>query len=240
MGPTIATGSVFARSFSTLSARFGPLFGSVLILYLPLIAATALVYQASLGDSLPFAVLALGVVAFVILIPMSSAAVIRGVFLHQRGEAVGLEDCWRGLGPVLLKVIVLSIAVGILTWLGYVFCIVPGFIVQAGLFVAIPALVVERSGVSDAFNRSWSLTEGHRLPIFFILLGLGVLTFAIAFAVGMLLGYFGLPQMVVEVLTQIVQALVTTLQAVVTAVVYFDLREIREGLGLDDLASVFD
>jgi hypothetical protein len=46
--------------------------------------------------------------------------------------------------------------------------------------------------------------------------------------------------MVKELLTQLLQSFLTALQAVVAGVVYFDLRELREGLDLDDLASVFD
>ncbi|MGD2115179.1 MAG: hypothetical protein PVG07_09000 [Acidobacteriota bacterium] len=240
MGPTIQAGRVLARSFSVLSARFGPLFGSVLLLYLPFLVGYALLSTVPEAETVGMVAVALGLLSFALLTPLASAAVIRGVFLHLRGEEVGFGDCWRGLGAIWLRVILLAVGVGVLTTVGFFLCAVPGFILQTALFVAIPALVVERTGVGDAFNRSWSLTEGHRLPIFFLVLALGVLSFALSYSAGFLMGYLGASATVIDVVTQVLQALLTALQAVIAGVVYFDLREIREGLGLDDLAAVFD
>jgi hypothetical protein len=240
MAPTIQTGSVFARSFSALTTRLGPLYGSVLVIYLPLIGALLFVGTLPASEETTLVLTGLGVLGFALLAPLASAAVIRGVFLHLRGRDVGFDDCWRGLGKLWLRVLVVSILVGVATIVGYMLCVIPGFIIQAGLFVSIPALVVEHTGIADALDRSWKLTEGHRMRIFFIVVGLVLLSAILGFLLGLVLSLFGVPAMVKELLTQLLQSFLTALQAVVAGVVYFDLRELREGLDLDDLASVFD
>lgn len=240
MGPTIRTGDVFARAFAALAARFGPLVGSVLVIYLPFLVALGVISAMPQSSDVSLWVLVPAALAYLLLQPLAAAAVIRGVFRHLRGQEVRFDDCWRGLGGLWLRVILLSILVGLVTGVGYLLCLIPGFVFQSALFVAIPILVVEHTGVGDAFNRSWSLTEGHRVPIFFIVLGLTVLAVLVSVVSRLLLELGGLPAGAAEIASQVVQAVMTTLQAVVAAVVYFDLREIREGMGLEDLASVFD
>jgi len=240
MEPTIQTGSVFARSFSVLTARFGPFVGSVLVIYLPFVAAILVLNTVPPSEGTAAVLSALSLLIFAVLGPLASAAVIRGVFLHLRGEAVHFDDCWRGLGRLWWKILGASILVGVSIVVGFMLCIVPGLIIEAGLFVSIPVLVVEDTGVADALDRSWKLTDGHRLRILFIALGLIVMAGVVGFLVGYLLSVAGLPKTVTDVAIQLAQALMTALQAVVASVVYFDLRELREGLDLDDLASVFD
>lgn len=240
MGPTIETGSVFARSFSALAARFGPLYGSVVVIYIPLIGALLFVSTLATSETTSVLLVALGVIGFALLAPLASAAVIRGVFLHLRGQDVRFDDCWRGLGSLWLRVLGVSILAGLAVLVGYMLCLVPGLIIQAALFVAMPALVVERIGVGDALDRSWKLTDGHRMRIFFIVVGLVLLSVALGFVVGFVLSALGVPAVARELVSQLLQSVMTAVQAVVAGVVYFDLRELREGLDLDDLASVFD
>ena len=240
MGPSIQTGNVFNRSFSVLTARFGPLYGSVVTVYVPFIGILFFVSTLQSSDRTTVLLDAFGWIGFVLVAPLASAAVIRGVFLHLRGEEVRFDDCWRGLGRLWLRILGVSILAGLATVIGFMLCVIPGLIVQAGLFVSIPALVIEDVGVADALDRSWKLTDGHRARIFFIALGLWLLSVVVGGIVLLVVAQLGLPSTAGELLSQVLQSFLTTLQAVVAGVVYFDLRELREGLTLDDLAAVFD
>jgi len=242
MVPQIETGQVFPKSFKALSARFGPFFGSVLAIYLPLTLAFAAFSVVETEDpgTVFFILFLLGFVPLLLLSPLATAAVVRGVFLHLRGEDVRFADCWHGLGSIWLSVIVASVAVGLLSFLGLIACIVPGLIIQTGLFVAIPCLVVERDGVGNAFSRSWHLTDGNRLQIFFIVLGLGVLGLVLGKGSELLGTTLSMGVVGTEVFSLVVQAFLSTLQAVVAGVVYFELRRLRDGIELEELAAVFD
>jgi len=242
MVPQIETGQVFPTSFKALSARFGPFFGSVLAIYLPLVLAFAAfsVVETEDPDAVFFILFLLGLVPLLLLSPLATAAVVRGVFLHLRGEDVRFADCWYGLGSIWSSVIVASVAVALLSVLGFAACIVPGLIIQTGLFVAIPCLVVERDGVGNAFSRSWNLTDGNRLQIFFIVLGLIILGLVLGKGSELLGAALSMGVVGTEVLSLVVQAFLSTLQAVVTGVVYFELRRLRDGTELEELAAVFD
>ncbi|HSL81246.1 MAG TPA: hypothetical protein VLF66_00635, partial [Thermoanaerobaculia bacterium] len=158
MGPQIETGSVFGRAFSTLFAHFGIFYGVSLGIHSPLILLSLMTDEvppesglarvAALGDILVPAILG----------PLATAVVIRGVYRHLRGQEVTLEETWRGVGSLWLPILGASILIGLATGIGYLCFVVPGLIVQTGLFVALPILVVERLGISDSLSRSWSLT----------------------------------------------------------------------------------
>ncbi len=240
MGPTIQTGSVFDRSISALTARFGPLYGSVLLIYLPLVGGLLYLNTRPASEKTTILLVLFGIMSYVLLVPLASAAVIRGVYRHLRGQNVRFDDCWQGLGRLWLRLLLVSILVGLATGVGYMLCLIPGLIAQAGLFVSVPALVVEDTGVGDALDRSWKLTDGHRLRIFFIVLGLGLISLLVQFFVGKLVGSSIISAQAGQILIQVFQSLLTAFEAVVAGVVYFDLRQLREGLDLDDLASVFD
>tara|TARA_R110002073_G_scaffold195128_1_gene354240 strand:- start:534 stop:1304 length:771 start_codon:yes stop_codon:yes gene_type:complete len=67
-------------------------------------------------------------------------------------------------------VILIYLITMILTSLGLVLLIVPGLIVLAGLYLAIPAKLAENISFLSAIPRSWELTKGHRLGIWGVLL----------------------------------------------------------------------
>lgn len=242
MVPQIQTGRVFGYSFSALLGRPVPFIGSIMILYLPVIVGAALLFLMD-GQRSPSALIALGsvtVFADLLLAPLGTAAVVQGVFLHLRGEEVTLTECWRGLGSIWWLVLLASLAVAILCGLGFMACIVPGFLILTELFVTGPSLVVERTTIADAFSRSCSLTEGNRLQIFFVVLGLWLLGLACDSTLQYVAGATTVGAVAQAMISLLVQALLTALHAVVAGVVYFELRRLREGLELEDMASVFD
>ena len=105
-------------------------------------------------------------------------------------------------------------------------------------WVAAPAAVVEGGGVFASLRRSAALTKGRRTTIFGVIFIFGLLWLVPASV------------LVVAVFTMHGNALFFTragmelffasLHCVTPVVLYHELRDTKEGFGLEDLASVFD
>jgi hypothetical protein len=134
--------------------------------------------------------------------------------------------------------------------------IVPGLILMVIWSVAVPAKVVEKIGVFDAFTRSRDLTRGRRWPIFglFVLYAIAawdperpVLAAFAPFALakgrpnGRDDGGFASSISVIQLVADPLIATITTLVSTAgLATLYSELRGSREGVGPEALASVFD
>jgi hypothetical protein len=104
--------------------------------------------------------------------------------------------------------------------------------------VTIPAVVQERTDAINAFRRSIALTKGYRWQVLGILFLIQVLNRATAWAIEKLL----------PPISPLVDSLIALrcffgfigIQATAMALVYYRLRIGKEGVDIDDLASVFD
>ena len=109
---------------------------------------------------------------------------------------------------------------------------------------AAPAVVAEKVGVFESFTRSANLTRGHRWAIFALFVIYAVVSWMIS-AVGSAFMFGSLNNVgQMMIISVIVQAVVGTLGALIggagSAALYFELRTVKEGVGADTLASVFD
>jgi hypothetical protein len=116
-------------------------------------------------------------------------------------------------------------------------------------WVAIPVAVIERPGAMASLRRSAYLTAENRWRVFGLIL---CFFFAAAFGGGLsdaaagagLRSIGGIGQIGIDWATTIVTwlwtALIMAAQAVLTAVSYYHLRVVKEGVGIDDIAAVFD
>jgi uncharacterized membrane protein len=105
-----------------------------------------------------------------------------------RGQPVSFGDVFSGgkyFGRMLVGTIGLYVAAGI----GFVLCIVPGYIVLLGLSMFGFLIVDQGMAGIDALKKSWEMTKGHKVNIFvFGLLGfLVILAGALACGIGVLL-----------------------------------------------------
>jgi hypothetical protein len=174
------------------------------------------------------------------------AAIIHGTVadLNERPVSVGdgLASGLRAFLPLFGIAICLSIAVG----LGFLLLIVPGVLMALAWCVAVPSYVIEQRGVFASFERSAELTRGSRGAIF----GLFVIYFVAVLVVELVLGVVGgitnfvtiggfspITRLVVMPLIQVIGALIG---ATGTAVLYVELRRIKDGVGPKGLAAIFD
>ena len=232
----LSTEDVFSTSFGLLSAQIGPL---VTIVGVAMAPAFLLTYLGGLGSG--FSALMLQMLGSLIGIPLAYiaiAAVVFAAYRHLKGQPVQAGEALRKGLARFLPVFIAAVIVGVLTVIGLILLIIPGLIVLVLFAVAIPAVVAEGTGPIDGMQRSLELTQGNRLTVFFVILGVFVLNFAVTLLNGALSAV--LPGFITGLITIALQLLTTSVFATFTAVLYFRLREAKEGVGVDAVAEIFD
>jgi Membrane domain of glycerophosphoryl diester phosphodiesterase len=245
-------GSVLSSSFGVYARNFvsftvlGLIIGVVNLAFELLFAADPAAAAAETVDYVPIIV---GFLISVLVGGLTQAAVIYGTFQDMRGSKAGLGDCIvRGLSAVV-PVIVASIIYSLAVFIGSLLLVIPGIIIIVLWWLYVPAIVVERKSIFESFGRSAELTKGRRWQI----LGLGLVIFVLLLIIFSVIGFVLFGAMMespggelaevplwVTILNYAISAIVTVFLAVVTAVSYYYLRAEKEGVGIEDLASVFD
>lgn len=181
-------------------------------------------------------ILALGVLNFV-LSAFAQAVVVFAAFQDLRGKLVSApESLTHGLAR-FLPVILLSLLMGLLIGFGFLLCLIPGLIALAALQVALPVCVVERLNPFKSMSRSADLTSGHWWPILGVLAALLVLRGVVTAAIAAALPVGSLPA---TAAVWVWGVATTSYGSVFAAILYHDLRAVKEGIGIDQIASVFD
>jgi hypothetical protein len=165
---------------------------------------------------------------------------------YLNGRAASLGACLttglRYCLPLIGLMLLMWLAVGF----GFLLLIVPGAMMAVAWAVAIPALVVERTGVFGAFSRSADLTRGRRWAVFGLLLLYFILSEVVRQVLVNLYGaVFAAANQQAALLHQlpvngVVQVSFSVIASAGMAAIYYELRAIREGVGPEALAAVFD
>ncbi len=156
------------------------------------------------------------------------------------GLAIGMHN----LLPLLGVGILYAVAVA----LGCILLVVPGVMIAVAWVVAVPVLIAERLPVMATFGRSAELTRGNRWRIFGLLLlyvafflALTIVTSVAngiaSFAADAVPGVLTVQHALLNVVSSVISALIG---ATGGAVLYVELRRIREGVGHEELATIFD
>lgn len=187
-------------------------------------------------------------VATLLLQPILSAAVIYATVEDLSGRPPSFGKC-LGIGlKRLLPSLAVSLVAGLLICVGILGVIIGAIWVTCATYVAVPASVIERPGVWGAVKRSFELTKGFRWWILLLL-----------FSVGMIMGITsGILEMVLvdknpdtqviaahswnaykwlHIVAQIIQAMIG---ATMSATAYVSMRNAKDGVGVGELAKVFD
>jgi hypothetical protein len=237
---TFRVGGVFSRTFSLFPRTIAKFIVVSAVASLPTIVFSFYGAGATANPSVRLIITALAAVILAVLLnALSQAAILYGAFQEMRGRPVSLmESLAKGLTR-FLPVIGMSICLGFGIMIGLILLIVPGIIFWIMWSVAMPACVVERRGPFNSMSRSQELTKGYRWTIFGIFLlvtiaggivqkGLEVLLLAIAGPIAAI------------VVLWVWQALFVLFEAILVIVIYHDLRVAKEGVDVEQIASVFD
>jgi uncharacterized membrane protein len=123
--------------------------------------------------------------------------------------------------------------------LGSILLVVPGMMVLAACYVALPACVMEGLGPFESLSRSTALTKGHRWKVF----GIFVVIVVVSAVIGGLLGVVSMAiggPVAAMVVNFVWNAFYAAYNSVAIAVMYHDLRVLKEGIDIDRIAAVFN
>lgn len=170
-------GGTLSQVFSTYGAQAGVLLPLAFVLFLVVAVVNGLLAGGS------FLLLPIGLAVSVIAGTLYQGMVVELVSDVQDGRRdMAIGDLTRAVGPVVLPLIGAGILAGIGIGIGFLLFIVPGLILLTIWAVIAPVIVVERSGVIDAFGRSRELVRGNGWQVFGVIVCVVLIT-AIASAV---------------------------------------------------------
>lgn len=241
-------GRVIQTTFAVIGRNFVPfLVLSLIFAGLPAFAVAWAQVQIQAGDGSStmvggFVAIAAG------LLSLATTPLLQGVVVHLTAADLnggrpsisdGLQTGVRNIFPLLGIGLLYALGLGA----GALIFLVPGLIIATMWCLAAPVRVVERRGVFASLGRSRDLTKGSRWAIFGLLVLYVILSAVIQAVLGGLLG--GLAGMAQRgPATLVVTPLISTLNGMVgaagIAVLYAEIRRTRDGVGVSELAAVFD
>lgn len=173
--------------------------------------------------------LALGVVL--------SAALVRAAIEHLSGRTPRIGECLMTALRLALPLIVMFILIGIAVTIGLMLLIVPGVILMLGWALVVPVMVQERRGIIESMSRSRELARGTKWSLFGLYLVVLVAAWMLQSMVMMAQMTSG--PLVTAVAAGLVAAFVALVYACIPAAAYVELRAVKEGASVQELAEVF-
>ena len=106
-------------------------------------------------------------------------------YMQQDGAPQEVADIWEGVKPVLLKTILAIIVTGLVVVLGFMFLIIPGFILLAALSLIFAVMTQEKLSVGDAFSRCFRLVSGNYLSTLLLIVVMIILQTMLGTIIGL-------------------------------------------------------
>lgn len=167
------------------------------------------------------------------------AALAFGVVRHLRGGRAGFVESFVQFVRRIIPVSVVTAVVGVATFIGFLLFVVPGVVLAMILWVALPAVVVERSGLR-ALGRSAGLTRGFKGQIFGLALILTLFQFVAVSLVAQVSSAITTDSVLLWFTVRAVGVVFAGIWATAVSVTYHDLRLLREGVNRRTVPQTFD
>ncbi|HEX6845209.1 MAG TPA: hypothetical protein VF235_08860, partial [Actinomycetota bacterium] len=164
-------------------------------------------------------------------------ALIRGGAGSLLGRPVDVGASYKYAFSRLGGLIGLAFLIAIVVGIGFILLIIPGVIFAVFLSMAVPAFIVERKGVTDAMSRSWNLVSGSWWFVLGVIVVAGILA---SIVTGILNAIGGNNFFLYWIFSTIGLLITAPFTALVTIVLYVDLRIKREQLTPEVLAGELD
>ena len=264
--PQFDIGRVLGRTFSTLKnnfIKFGLLAFFVMGLPMfflglwPLLAGSGegLLSEAEYSESLivgSVVASVLGGILYFFLYLIVQAILIHACFKDFAGEQVSLKASSKTALGLSLPLIGLMILYSLGLFAGFILLIIPGIVLLLGWYICIPVMVVEKKGVTESLGRSWELTKGYKWWLLLLTIILWVITAIISAVLTLASVPFGNPTMatftggstlfwiVYAFSSALAQAIGVLISTAAVAAIYYEIRDLKEGITPKSIASVFD
>jgi hypothetical protein len=166
-----------------------------------------------------------------------TGAITKGAAGSLLGRPVDVKASYSYALSRLWGLIGLAILVGLAVGVGFVLLIVPGVIILVFLAVSTPSFVIERLGVTASMPRSWNLVRGS----WWHTLGVIAVTYVIIWVVSAIFGAIGGSTFIgVWITSAAAQIITAPFMALVSVVMYVDLRSRHEALTAEALGAQLD
>lgn len=174
------------------------------------------------------------------------------LYKEQHNAVPSIQDIWHLFKRRILSFFVATIFLSIIVFIGFIFCLIPGFYLIPIISITLPIMIMEDKGLFEALSRSIQLVKEHWWKTFGLVLIASVIAY---FSMGIL----SIPSALLSVgavfienspilvfggsifsaiLTSLAQ-LFYILPAIVSAFWYFSLSEEKDGLGLMERIEAF-
>jgi hypothetical protein len=198
------------------------------------------------------ATLAVMAAAALAVLQVGAAAIAFGTLQHLRGQQADFGRCLGHGFAVMAPAAGTALLVGLITGIPATGLVTLGIIadtpvifvglavaplIAVPFLVAVPAAALERKGVSSALARSIELSRGSYGRLLGLVLLMGTVYVAIVVVMG------GTVDVIVGIILPFTLAAVLaygTFAAVLAAVLYLELRRVKEGPGAEEMAKLFD
>jgi hypothetical protein len=182
MNRKLDVGGTLSQIFSTYGDQAGVLLPVAFAIYLVVAVVNAILIGSFVLT------LTLGLAVSIVAATLYQGMVVNLVKDIQDGRRDNsIQDLIDAAWPVVLSLIGAGILAGIAIGIGFLFLLVPGLILLTIWSVIAPVIVIERSGVMDAFGRSRKLVKGNGWQVF----GVIFIVFLITAIAGIVLGAIG-------------------------------------------------
>lgn len=229
-GATWGVGSTIETSASILFKNFVPFVGTALIASLP-----GLLF-AQVVSSEPVQGIVNLIISQIVTVTLIYGAV-QALRLRQISISECLQQGLRRLGAALG----VAIVAGICMALGFVAFIIPGLFLMTIWAVAVPVATIEQSGVGASLSRSSALTRERRWRVFGAILVTMIIGIVVSIIAASIAGVVaGAQSFVFTAVIWALSAVAQAYSACVSATLYYFLRREKEGVEIDQIATVFD
>lgn len=250
-------GRVFGDTFSVFGRNFGLCVGLAAIFS----GLPTFLYELWTGDQVEAALMAEtgaapspptfdatsilgGLAAFIIYMVLASilqAALVRTTIEDLNGQQPTFGDALSRAVSVLLPIIGLSLLLYLGIGIGFALLIIPGIYLLVRWSAAVPVLVHEQLGILASIKRSSELTKGSRWRIFGLFIIMIIAISALQLALGLL--FLAVIPIVGNIIATALVALLSAVSSVIAsiamAVSYVELRYVKEGTDVKELAEIF-
>jgi hypothetical protein len=139
---------------------------------------------------------------------------------------LSVGETFQRVFPVLNRIVIAGILLGIAIGIGFLLLIVPGLIVLTLWIFVIPAIVLENRGIGEAFGRSRELVRGNGWNVFGVIVLTFVLLLGVSIALRLILS--PLDDWLASLIQQIVaNTLVAPFAVIVWTLAYYRLRALE-------------
>ncbi len=228
MNQKLDVARIFERIFQIYRDQFTLLVPAALVVFVPVAIISGLVYGGGTSLIGVLIVVLAGAIAtywFQGMVVEAALDILDG----RRDHTVG--SLLRSATPVIFPLLIAGILAGIAFIIGFVLLIVPGLLVLTFTAVVAPVIVIERTGVADAFRRSIALVRGNAWQVFGVIVVLFLLQFIVSQVITALADSASDSFAAYALADLVVHLLVAPLAALAAAVLYFELRGRKEGAG---------